>query len=179
MKKWLAAAFLAALVVPSLATQASAQERGQPNSLVITAVNLMAEDERHQKLADEGGDPNTALPGDVIHYQLTFTNVTEVPVREVEIKDPLPGGLHYVGGSAGADRADVVITYSIDGGKSFTTQPMIEQLVEGERVVSPAPPELYTHIRWLVSDWVQPGAQVTAEFKARLPAKDAPEEPGN
>ena len=181
MKNWLAAAILAALVVvyPSHATQALAQEAGQPNSLVITAENMMADDARHQEMAEQGGDRNAVLPGDVIHYRLTFTNVTDVPVRAVEIKDPMPGGLHYVDGSAAADRDDVVITYSIDGGVSFTTQPMIEQIVDGERVTIPAPPAMYTHIRWLVSDWVQPGAQVTAEFKAQLPANEAPEEPGS
>jgi uncharacterized repeat protein (TIGR01451 family) len=180
MKNWLAAAILAALVVvyPPYATQALAQEAGQPNSLVITAENMMADDARHQELVEQGGDPNAVLPGDVIHYRLTFTNVTDVPVRAVEIKDPLPGDLKYVDGSATADRDDVVITYSIDGGLTFTDRPMIEQIVDGERVITPAPPTIYTHIRWLVGDWVQPGAQVTAEFKARLPANEVPEEPG-
>ncbi len=81
-------------------------------------------------------------------------------------------------GSATADRDDVSISYSIDGGQTYTAQPMIEVEVNGERVTRPAPPELYTHIRWLVSGWVQPGARVTAEFRAQLPAAEAPEEPG-
>ncbi len=45
---------------------------------------------------------------------------------------------------------------------------MIEDVVDGERVTRPAPPEMYTHIRWMVPGWVQPGAQVTAEFRAQL-----------
>jgi hypothetical protein len=71
----------------------------------------------------------------------------------------------------------VAIAYSIDGGVTYSAQPMIEQVVDGERVQRPAPAEMYTHIRWLVSGWVQPGAQVTAEFRAQLPA-EALEEPG-
>jgi len=175
MNKWLHAATLLGLAVPLIASPVSAQEI---ESLAITAENLMAGDTRHQEIARQGGDPNTALPGDVILYRLTFTNTTDVPVRNVEFKDPLPADLRYVIGSATADRDSVLISYSIDGGRIFSAEPLIEVVVDGERVTRPAPPELYTHIRWLVTGWVQPGAQVTAEFRAQLPAAGAPEEPG-
>jgi len=32
---------------------------------------------------------------------------------------------------------------------------------------------MYTHVRWTVGGWVQPGGQVTAEFRARLPEPEA------
>jgi uncharacterized repeat protein (TIGR01451 family) len=118
------------------------------------------------------------LPGDVVLFQLTFTNTTDVPVRNVEFKDPLPAGMRFVAESAMADRDDVVITYSIDGGTTFVAQPMIEDVIDGERVTRPAPPEMYTHVRWLVTGWVQPGAQLTAEFRAQLPAAEPPKQPG-
>lgn len=178
MKTWYLAAILAALAIPSLVAPASAQERGQPNALTITAENLMAGDARHREVAERGGDPNALLPGDIVLYRLTFTNTTDQRVRNVEFKDPLPAGLTYIDGSATADRADVVVTYSIDGGQTFTARPMIEKVIDGELVTRPAPPDMYTHIRWLVSGWVEPDAQVTAEFRAQLPAGEAPEEPG-
>jgi uncharacterized repeat protein (TIGR01451 family) len=178
MKNWRSAATLSAAAVVLLSASAFAQEDEQPQALVIAAFNQMADDARHQEVARQGGDANALLPGDVILYRLTFTNITDVQVRNVELKDPVPAGLHYVDGSATADREDVTITYSIDGGQTFMDRPMIEQVIDGERVVNPAPPEMYTHIRWLVSDWVQPGAQVTAEFTAQLPANEVPEEPG-
>lgn len=157
---------------------AQAQEPEKPQALVITAENLMAGDARHQELAKQGGDASTLLPGDVVAYRLTFTNVTAAPVRAVEFKDPLPTGLRYVAGSATADRHDVIVSYSIDGGRTYSAEPMIEEVVNGERVTRPAPPQMYTHIRWVVSGWVEPGAQVTAEFRAQLPAVEATEEPG-
>ncbi len=139
----------------------------------------MAGDARNQALAEQGGDPNALYPGDVIHYQLLFTNITDVAVRSIEFNDPLPLGLHYVSGSATADRDDAVISYSIDGGQLYSAQPMIEQVIDGERVLRPAPPEMYTHIRWTVPGWVQPGAQVTAEFRAQLAAPAGlPRQPG-
>ncbi len=146
-----------------------AQENEEPQALVIEAANLMAGDARHQALADQVGDPSAYYPGDVIRYRLVFTNITDVAVRSIEFNDPLPLGLHYVGGSALADRDDVIISYSIDGGQVYSAQPMIEDVIDGERVTRPAPPEMYTHIRWMMPGWVQPGARVTAEFRAKLP----------
>jgi uncharacterized repeat protein (TIGR01451 family) len=178
MMSWRSAAILSAAAVVLLSPSAFAQETEQPQALVITASNQMAGDAAHQEMARQGGDANALLPGDVVLYRLTFTNITDVQVRNVDFKDPLPAGLHFVGGSATADREDVAITYSIDGGQTYLEQPMIEEVIDGERVVRPAPPEMYTHVRWLVSGWVQPGSQVTAEFKAQLPANEAPEEPG-
>ncbi len=138
-------------------------------ALVITVENLMAGDARHRELAAQGRDPDALLPGDLVLYRLRFTNITDVPVRNVVFQDPLPAGLRYVGGSAAADRADVLIEYSIDGGGSYAAQPMVEETVDGRAVQKPAPPELYTHIRWTVRGWVEPGAQIIAEFRAQLP----------
>jgi uncharacterized repeat protein (TIGR01451 family) len=159
----------AALALAVLATPATAQRREPPKALAVSAQNLMAGDAQHQALAKRGGDPNTVLSGDVVRYRLVFTNVTDVPVRNVEFKDPLPAGLRYMAASAGADREDVAIEYSIDGGATYAAQPMVEEMVDGKPVRKPAPVELYTHIRWRVEGWVAPGAQVTAEFRATLP----------
>ena len=168
MRSWRQACLLAVTAAVSLSTPVVAQENEARKALVIEAANLMAGDARHQALAERGGDPSTLYPGDVVHYRLLFTNITEVAVRSIEFTDPLPAGLRFVGGSALADRDDVVISYSIDGGRVYSAQPMIEEIVDGERVTRQAPPEMYTHIRWMVPGWVQPGAQVTAEFRAQL-----------
>ena len=168
MRSWRQAWLLMATATVSWGTPVVAQENEGPRALVIEASNLMAGDARHQALAEQGGDPSALYPGDVIHYRLLFTNITDVAVRSIEFTDPLPAGLRYVGGSALADRDDVVISYSIDGGQVYSAQPMIEEIVDGERVTRPAPAQMYTHIRWMVPGWVQPGAQVTAEFRAQL-----------
>ncbi len=163
------ALLLMATATVSWGTPVVAQENEGPRALVIEAENLMAGDARHQALSERGGDANAIYPGDVIHYRLVFTNITDVAVRRVEFNDPLPAGLRYMGESAAADRDDVVIDYSIDGGATFSIQPMIEEIIDGVQVRKPAPPDRYTHIRWRIDGWVQPGAQVTAEFRAKLP----------
>lgn len=106
--------------------------------------------------------------GDVLHYRLTFTNVGRDRVRNVELRNPLPVEFRFVPGSAQASRADAKVEYSIDGGKTFSPQPMEEAVVDGRRVLRAASPEKYTHVRWTVGGWVAPGATVTAEFDARL-----------
>lgn len=153
------------------AISAGAQEPEPVSALVITAENLMVGDARHRELAVQDRDPDALLPGDLVLYRLRFTNITDAPVRNVVFQDHLPVGLRYVGGSAAADRADVVIEYSIDDGGSYAAQPMVEETVDGLPVQKPAPPELYTHIRWTVGGWVEPGAQIIAEFRAQLPGQ--------
>ncbi len=170
MKQFRNAWLLLALGALAWAVPAAAQE---PQALVISAANLMAGDQRHQELAAQGQDSSSLLPGDVVRYELVFTNIISDSVRNVQFTDPVPEGLQYVGGTARSDREDVVIEYSIDGGQTYTAQPMREVVENGLRVMRAAPPQTYSHIRWRVGGWIQPGAQVTAEFRARLP------EPGN
>jgi uncharacterized repeat protein (TIGR01451 family) len=157
-------------MVVVLSASLVAQDETPRRALVVTAQNLMAGDERHQALAAKGGDAATVLPGDVVRYRLRFTNVTEAEVRGVVFTNPVPDGLRYVGRSAGADRDDVAVDYSIDGGRTYSARPMVVEVVGGKRVEKPAPPERYSHVRWTVRGSISPGAAVTAEFRAALPA---------
>jgi uncharacterized repeat protein (TIGR01451 family) len=156
-------AFVALVGSPALA-----QGVGSPKAFVISAENLMAGDSQHKASASRGHDPKELMPGDVVRYRLTFTNVTPHAVKSVVFDNPLPAGLRYQGGTAVVDREQVVIQYSIDGGKSYSAQPMIEVEVDGKRVQRPAPADMYTHIRWSVQGSVLPGAAVHAEFRAQL-----------
>ncbi len=167
--RWLAP-FMALVLTTSLVAQAE-----PPRALVVTAQNLMSGDARHQALVAQGSDAATALPGDVLLYRLRFTNVTQGEVRGVVFNNPVPKGMRYVGGSAGADRNDVVTEYSIDGGRTYAVRPMVAKVVNGARVQEPAPAEQYSHVRWTVRGSISPGASVTAEFRAELPAPPAAE----
>lgn len=157
-----------ALVAGTLAAQ-----EPSPKPLVVTAENLMAGDARHQEWVARGGAASDVLPGDVIRYSLVFTNTQADAVRNVVFSNPVPEGLRYVERSAQAGAADVAITFSIDGGQTFSAEPMIEVVENGERRNVPAPAAMYTHVRWTIGGWVQPGAQVTAEFRAELPEPGA------
>jgi len=142
-----------------LLTCAAALSAQRP--LVVTALNLTAQ--------SRGTQSQAVMPGDVLQYQLRFTNQRQGDVRGVVFTNPVPAGLRYVDGSAGADRQDVTVEYSADGGKTFAAPPMVTEVVAGRRVQKPASPEQYTHVRWTVQGSIAPGATVTAEFRAELP----------
>jgi len=169
MKGLTAICVLGALAGALSGGPAVAQQSEGAKALSVRAENLMAGDARHQELAERGGDATALLPGDVVHYQLVFTNVTEVQVRHVEFTDPIPAGLAYMAESAVCDRDDVAVSYSIDGGATYAAEPMVEEVVDGVPVRKPASVDQYTHIKWLITGWVQPGAQVVVAFQAQMP----------
>jgi uncharacterized repeat protein (TIGR01451 family) len=149
------------LALPARAQQASAQHAAAP-SLSVAALNTTA--------AAETGHParTVARPNDVLRYTLTFTNPTARPLANVELKNPVPAGVHYVGGSTHASRADARVEFSIDGGRTWSAQPMETVLVNGQPVTRAVPAERYTHVRWTVGGSVAPKATVTADFEARV-----------
>jgi uncharacterized repeat protein (TIGR01451 family) len=150
-------AVLAALLVIAGSQVAVAQEDGP---LVVSARNVTAQ--------EAGRASQDALPGDVVRYELRFTNSTPAAVRNVVFDNPIPSGMRYEAASARSDYRGAVVTYSIDGGRTYSAQPMIEQVVNGERRTVAAPAEMYTHVRWTLAGTVRSGAQVVAEFQARV-----------
>jgi uncharacterized repeat protein (TIGR01451 family) len=154
---------LLATLAAVLSPRVGAAQAEQPKALVITAHNVTA------AAQPQRGAAATAKPGDEIRYTLVFTNVTAAPVKNVQFVDPIPSGLVYVLGSATAVQP-ARIEYSIDGGKTYSAQPMIEAVEGGQKVEKPAPRERYTHVRWTVVGSVAPGALVTAELRAQVSA---------
>jgi uncharacterized repeat protein (TIGR01451 family) len=159
VRSLLVATLAVALVSPRFAL---AQGQGA-QALVITAHNVTAE------AAADRGAKAIAKPGDEIRYSLVFTNVTKASVKNVQFVDPIPSGMVYVLGSAAADQP-VRLEYSIDGGKSYSAQPVVLKVEDGKKVEQPAPRELYTHVRWTVLASVAPGAKVSAELRTQVSA---------
>jgi uncharacterized repeat protein (TIGR01451 family) len=110
----------------------------------------------------------TASPGDVVQYTLTYTNKGDEVARDASIDDPIPKGTTFVANSAAGESARIV--YSSDGGKSFAPA---EQLVREVRLPSgvlekrPVSPGEYTHVRWIIPQ-VPPGATGTVSFRVRV-----------
>ena len=163
---------LTALLLVCGGSLSAQQASSSPRALVVTAENEMASDARHQAAVAQGGQASAVLPGDVLHYRLRFTNVKQGAVKGVVFTNPIPHGLRYLGGSAAADRTDVTIDYSIDGGRSYSPRPLMVEVVQGRRMERPAPPEQYSHVRWTVRGSISPGASVTADFRATMPSSE-------
>lgn len=148
-----------------------AQQHDQPQALVLVAHNLMAGDSAHQDLVRRGGESSAMLPGDLMSYDLRFTNLLRDSVQRVTFDNPLPRGMHYVAQSAKASRQDVIVEFSIDSGRSYSATPMVERDVDGRKVREAAPAESYTNVRWRIAGWVRPGVQVTAQFRGKFDPK--------
>jgi len=156
---------IAALLMLSAAFAARAQKAPRP-ALQISAENLSAHAPRH-------ADSTRVLPGDTVRYHVLFTNVSAGAVHGFVLDNPIPAGLHYAVGSAKADRADMAVLFSIDGGKSYSADPMIDVVVDGRHEQHAAPAEMYTNVRWTIRGDVAKGAQVRAEYDAQVPSVSA------
>ncbi len=165
--KLLRTALPVAVLLALASGSAAAQEETARKALVVSATILPSEQARPQTIDALDRDPNRVAPGDVVEYRLVFTNITGRPVNNIQFTDPLPEGMHYLQGTAGADREDVDVEFSLDGGTSYSELPMVEVVVDGRTELRPASPEVYTNIRWTVHGLVQPDAAVTAAFQVR------------
>ena len=163
MKRVIERLLITGLLLLSAAFAAKAQQPAARKALVISAENLSAHAPRH-------ADSPRVLPGDTVRYHLLFTNVSTGAVHGIVLDNPIPAGAHYAAGSAKADRADVAILYSIDGGASYSAAPMIDVVVDGRHEQHAAPSEMYTHVRWTVRGDVPKGAQIHAEYDAQVPS---------
>lgn len=155
------------LALPVASLDAQAPTRTTP-ALVVAAENRTAMDAaaRGAKRPDAA-----AHAGDVLRYKLTFTNTAGRPVRRVALQNPVAPGLQFVAGSARTSREDARAEYSVDNGATWSTRPMETVVIDGKRVERDVAPERFTGVRWMVDGWVTPGATVTAQFEARLPAR--------
>jgi uncharacterized repeat protein (TIGR01451 family) len=138
-------------------------------ALVLSALNLTARDDSTAGRPRPRAEVSVSRPGDVLEYTLVFTNPRPAAVRDIVLENPVPAGATFVAGSAVSDGAEVLLEYSIDGGRTWSARPEVEVVDErGERVRRPAPPDLYTHVRWTLTGAVGPGAKVEARYRARV-----------
>ncbi len=110
-------------------------------------------------------EPKTAIPGDVILYSIMFKNISDKPVSNIVINDPLPNNSVYITDSATGKNTK--ISYSIDGGKNYgNPKDLIVKDKSGKSWV--AKPEEYTHIRWVYIKPLKPGKKSDVSFKSRI-----------
>ncbi|HEX7956448.1 MAG TPA: hypothetical protein VF508_05880, partial [Pyrinomonadaceae bacterium] len=65
-------------------------------------------------------------PGEVLDWRITSTNEGTASAHDYKTVGHIPAGTSFVQGSAAGESGSTV-TYSIDGGKSYSTQPVVEE----------------------------------------------------
>jgi uncharacterized repeat protein (TIGR01451 family) len=113
---------------------------------------------------DEGGRwvPAQRLSaGDEVHYTVRVRNPGKEPVTDVVVTKRLPFGVRYEPGSATGPGCKIEL--SADGGRNFAT-PDTPRGKSGSR--KPTTTIEYTHVRWIMSRPLAPGATALLRFRA-------------
>ena len=107
-------------------------------------------------------------PGEVLDWQIVSSNEGSAPARDYKAVGHVPAGTVLVAGSAAAEGGSTV-TYSIDGGKTFSSQPIIEEKqADGSVKRVPAPVSMYTEVRYEWSDALAAGGKLSASYRVRV-----------
>lgn len=170
MKEIVGKLALAALCIAATGSALWAQAQPPPGPRIEVAVAdglVLKKGEIRPTVRDSTGNLVTR-PGDVIRYTLTATNRGREPAHNVEVVDPIPAGTEYVLGSAKGKGAR--ISYSIDSGRFYQQPPVVYEfrLPDGSIEKRPAPADLYTHVKWTITQPIPPGGSVPITLQVRV-----------
>lgn len=104
-------------------------------------------------------------PRDTLVFTVTYRNLGASNAVDAVIVNPIPGGTIYRIGSA--EGQDAAITCSIDNSLTWHQPPVMMPVKkpDGTLEMKPAPPERYTHLRWMIKKPIPPGQSGRVSFK--------------
>lgn len=106
--------------------------------------------------------------GEVVSWSIVSNNVGNAVAHDYKTVGQIPKGTSFVAGSAQAE-GRALVTYSIDGGKTFTATPMIaEKQPDGTMKQVAAPVSMYTQVRYEWADPLAAGGKLTASYQVRV-----------
>lgn len=109
--------------------------------------------------------PDKVLPGDTLIYTVNFHNDKNEVTENFRIDMPVPAEIIYLEGTALRD--DAIVLYSVDGGNNYQAREQLSvRVAEGGTRAAVA--EDITHIRWTLTEKIQPGDRGDIKFKGRL-----------
>jgi hypothetical protein len=107
-------------------------------------------------------------PGEILDWHIVSSNEGAGEARDYKAVGHIPAGTALVAGSAAGESGSRV-TYSIDGGKTYSTQPVVEERQpDGSVKQVPAPVSMYTEVRYEWSDALAAGGKLSASYKVRV-----------
>lgn len=139
-------------------------ERARPEVKVSLSGSVQRGDER---LPLEKAE--SVNPGEVLDWTITSENGGAAPAHNYKAVGQIPKGTVLIAGSTTAD-GGASVSYSIDNGKSFSAEPLIEERqADGTVKQVPAPVSMYTQLRY---EWSDPlaagGGRLQASYKVRV-----------
>jgi hypothetical protein len=107
-------------------------------------------------------------PGEILDWQIVSSNDGSGAARDYKAVGHIPAGTALVAGSAEGEGGSTV-TYSFDCGKTYSTQPVVEERqADGTVKKVPAPVSSYTEVRYEWSDALAAGGKLSASYKVRV-----------
>ena len=167
-KKKFAAISAATFALFMLGAGAFAQKHFMLASALRPDVKVQLSGSVKRESANVPLEKSTAVnPGEILDWTMTSENDGNAPALNYKAVGHVPRGTEFVAGSAKAEGANAV--YSIDGGKTYAPQPMIEEKqADGSMKRVPAPVSLYTYVRYEWSDPLAQGGKLSASFQVRV-----------
>jgi uncharacterized repeat protein (TIGR01451 family) len=105
------------------------------------------------------------VPGNLLRYTLAANNHTTTPMKQFVMTQPVPQRTVLVADSVKLlDNVGASVTYSIDNGKTYSAQPMVQ--VQGKP--QPAPIDSYTHLRIQPDRALAEKQPITAQYQVRV-----------
>ena len=154
---------LMSVIFLGLAATAAAQERAH--------LDVKTTAQKEEVVVNDAGESETRLvpaeilvPGESVFYTITFTNVSDQPADNVIITNRIAENLMYVDGSAFGAGMDIL--FSVDGGVTFAAAAELTVTEDGD--VRSADAADFTHVRWVMHNDLDAGAQGIARFAAVL-----------
>jgi uncharacterized repeat protein (TIGR01451 family) len=106
--------------------------------------------------------------GEILDWTINSENAGGAAALEYKTVSRIPAGTTFVAGSAKAEGSSDV-AYSIDGGKTFSAVPVIdEKQADGSIKKVAAPVSMFTNVSYQWADPLVPGGHVTASYKVRV-----------
>ncbi len=106
--------------------------------------------------------------GEILDWTINSENSGQAAAIAYKAVGRIPAGTTFIAGSAKVDGSAKVV-YSLDGGKSYSTSPTIEEKqADGSIKKVAAPVSMYTNVRYEWADPLAPGGHVSAAYKVRV-----------
>ncbi len=107
-------------------------------------------------------------PGETLSWTITSENDGDGAARDYKTVGQIPRGTEFIKNSAQPEN-NAEVTYSIDGGKTFQSQPTIEEKqADGTTKRAPAPVSMYTQVRYEWADGLAANSKLSASYKVRV-----------
>lgn len=106
--------------------------------------------------------------GEILDWTIDSINAGTADAKNYSVVGQIPVGTAFVANSAKGDDAPQ-ITYSIDGGKTFAAEPLIdEKQPDGSTKLVAAPVSIYTQLRFEWAKSLPANAKLTTAYRVRV-----------